>query len=409
MMSAYLMASLVPMALNLLLMPVYSLFMEKHDFAIVSYFNSFNSLFFPFILFYLNQYYMREFFYYEEKEKEKLYANMYKIFLFFPFVGALIASLLVCIYMHFFNSNSTITFFPYGLLTFFSIAFTGLYYIEQVELKNRRDANGYLKIVLFYAVSSSIISIVLVVIGGLGALGKIAGTFLASVMIFLFLLLRRWNRIKKFDFQWDVFKNAIVFCLPLVFAAMLTFFANGLDKVLLERTVSVDRLGIYAIGLSIGGTLSVFSSSIGNTFSPDIFEALAKKDLKKMLKYTFFQFAIMSVVVFIFVFLAKFLIVIFTANRYIEATPFARIAAFNALTVMMYSIVSNVIFSYKKTKLILYTKIIGSIVCIGMYVFLIERYKEFGAAIGYVCGNIIFSVIAMTLLVISLKKEKRGF
>ena len=407
MMSLYLVASFVPMGINLALMPVYSLYMEKSDFAIVSYFNSFNSLFFPFILFYLNQYYMREYFYLDEEGKEKLYANMYKTFLFLPFAGALISSLFVCFYILFFNSKSSIPFFPYGPLTFFSIAFTGLYYIEQVELKNSRNAKGYLYIVLFYSVAGSLISVFLVAIANWGALGKMLGVFVSSVLIFLYLLKKKWTKIHLYSFEWRMLKNAVVFCLPLVFAAMLNFFSNGMDRILLERSVSVDTLGVYSIGISIGGTMSIFSSSIGNTFSPDIFEALAKKDKIKMMKYVFLQFSIMLAVVLVFVLLAKFLIIVFTANRYLEATPIARITAFNALTTMMYSVVSNVIFSYKKTKLILYTKIIGSIICVGMYFILIKYYKEIGAAVGYVCGNIIFSVIALLMLFFSLSVDKK--
>jgi|GEM_PF-6659157 len=406
-MGIYLIASFVPMGLNLLLMPLFSIYMEKRDFAIVSYFNSFHSLLFPFILFYLNQYYMREFFYRDEREKEILYANMYKSFLFIPFIGAAVSSIMIFLYMCFFNADSTLAFFPYGPLTFFSIAFTGLYYIEQVELKNRRNAKGFLFIILFYSLTNASVSAVLVALMQLNALGRVLGVFIASVAVFVLLLLKNWKRIRDISIDWKLLKDAVLFCYPLVLAAMLGFFSNGLDKVILEKNVPIDQLGIYAIGFTIGGALSVFSTSIGNTFSPDILESLAQKNFRRMFKFAMFQLVIMFFVVLIFVFSAKILIILFTANRYVEATTVARITAFGALTSIMYSVVSNILFSYKKTYLFVYTKIIGSIICLGMYMFLIERFKIIGAAIGYVCGNIVFSIVASTLLIISLKKDKK--
>ena len=407
MMSLYLLASFVPMGLNLVTMPLFSLYMEKFDFAVVSYYNSFNSLLFPFILFYFNQYYMREFFYCDEEGKEKLYANMYRSCFFIPFIFAVVSTAGIYVYMSLFNKDSAIPFFPYGILTFFSIAFSGLYYIEQVELKNRRNAKGFLFLILFYSILAVALSLFFVIFGHLGALGKMAGTFISSIVMFVFLLIKNGVRIRKYKLDWQMLKQGIVFCTPLVFAAMLTFFSNGVDKVILEKVVHVDELGVYAIGISIGSVLSVFSNSIGNTFSPDVFESLASNNYKRMLKFVFVQIGIMVIVVSLFVLSARLLIIVFTANRYVEATTIARITSFSALTAIIYSIVSNVVFSFKKTKLILYTKIIGSLVCFGMYVFLINRFQTIGAAIGYVCGNLVFSAIALLLLAISLKKGRK--
>ena len=407
MMSLYLLASFVPMGLNLASMPLFSLYMEKYDFAVVSYYSAFNSLLFPFILFYLNQYYMREFFYFDDDGKEKLYANMYKFYLFIPFIGATVSTIGIYLYMSLFNSDSSIPFFPYGIVTFFSIAFAGLYYIEQVELKNRRNAKGFLFLILFYSVLGTSLSLFFVVYGNMGALGKMIGPLISSIVLFIFLLIKNGSRMSEYKIDWKLLKQGLVFCFPLVLAAMLNFFSGGIDRILLAKNVTVDELGVYGIGISIGGVMSVFSSSIGNTFAPDILESLANKNFKRMMKYALIQIAIMLVVIAVFIISAKFLIVIFTANRYVESTMVARITSLSAITGIIYSIVSNVIFAYKKTKLILYTKIIGSIICFGVYTFLINRYQIEGAAIGYVCCNLIFAVLALTMLTISLKRERK--
>ncbi len=402
----YFFASFVPMLVSLVMSPLLALFLSPSDYAIVGYYNSFNTLFFPLILFYLNQYYMREFFYCDENGKKKLFALIFKTFLWLPFVVAGIVVGLFGLYMFFFNSTSEIPYLPYAILSFFTIAFSSLFYLEQVLLRNNRNGKAFFGLCLFNSLAGALASLAFVVIFDMGALGRMLGLSIAPICLFIWLIYKHREVLKTPYIIFDL-KKAVLFCWPLVIAAMLGFFTNGIDRVILEKYVPMSQLGFYSIGITIAGYLSVFSTAIGNTFSPDVLESLAKKNFRKMLKYVALQIGVILFVVFVFVLLAKYLIIIFTANRYLEATPYARIAAFAAVTTICYSTVSNVIFSYKKTKILLYTKIIGSVLCVVMYVFLIKNYSMQGAAIAHSAGNLVLAVVALLLLLISLYKDKR--
>lgn len=398
----YFAASFIPLLITLALNPLFSLYLSPKDYAIIGYYNSFNILFSPFILFYFNQYFIREYFYRDDTGKVKLKVMVLKAFTIMPFLLGLIAAFAIFIYKTFFNKESEILFFPYALLALLPSMLVGLYRLELIEHKVQRDGKGYLKICLTNGALVALSSIVFIVFAKFGAIGQFLGSISGPLFFYFFVLHKNRDIIQqKFDFE--EFKKAIYFCCPLVIAGMFDFFSNGYDKVTLEKLVSVEELGYYSIGISIGSYLSIFSGAINDTFSPDIYDSLARKDFRRMLKYVFLQIVAMLAIVLVFVVLAKYVIYVLTAGRYIEATPYAQIGAFGALTSTIYCVITNVVQSYKKTKIVMTTKFIGSAVCLLSYSVLIKNYTLIGAAIGSVLGNLYFSIIAISLLFISLR------
>ena len=63
---------------------------------------------------------------------------------------------------------------------------------------------------------------------------------------------------------------------------MLGFFSNGYDRVFLERLGDHAELGYYSVGVSMASYISVFQSAIGNTFQPDLFQAIAQRNRKQL-------------------------------------------------------------------------------------------------------------------------------
>ncbi|MDD4689559.1 MAG: oligosaccharide flippase family protein [Eubacteriales bacterium] len=406
-MGYYFLASLVPMGISLLLSPVYAMHLSPEDYAIIGFYDSFNALLYPLILFFLNQYYMREYFYRDENGKKQLRAMIYKAFIVFPFILMIISLIGLYIYMSCFNKESSIPFLPYAVLSLFPSALAGLYRLELIDCKVERRGKDYFILSVFSSTFIALCSVLFVVTLEWGALGRMLGLLICPFVLFLWALIRHRD-LMNVTFDWKQFKDAIIFCLPLVIAAMLGFFSNGYDKVSLEKIVPLNQLGFYSIGITIAGYLSVFSTAISDTFSPDIFESLAQKNVKKMLKYLGLQLVVMLVIVLLFIICARFLIMFFTANRYLEATPYARIASLGAITTLLYNSMSSIVLSYKKTKVLLYTKIIGSLLCIVSYYLLIKYFTLKGAAWGMVLSNVYFTIFTLLFLVISIRRDNKS-
>ncbi len=401
----YFMASFIPMLINLFLSPVYALNLSAEDFAIVGYFTSFTSLLSPLILFELNQYYMREYFFKDDDGRKHLRATVFQAFLVYPFIIMGLSLLGIYIYMRVFNTGTEMPFSPYAFLSLLPLALAGIYRLELIDCKVQRRGNDYFKINITNSFLLILFTIVFVVILKWGAKGKLLGAMLPALIMFIWSFSRHWDILKE-KFDWSLFKQSFVFCAPLVIAAMLGFFTGGYDKVLLEKNVTLYQLGIYSVGLSIASYLNVFSNAIGETFNPDIYESIARNNKRRAIKYILIQVGIMAAIVIVFVLLAKYAIIILTANRYVESTPFARIASIAAVTGLAYGAVTPFILSAKKTKVILYAKALGSFASVVTYLYLITNYGVYGAAWGFVICPLYNAFFALILYTITNRIKK---
>jgi O-antigen/teichoic acid export membrane protein len=395
-MGYYLMASFIPMIINLFLSPLYALNLSAEDFAIVGYFASFQSLFGPLMLFEMHQNYMREYYFRSERERTNLRSTMFKTFLVFPFIVMAISLIGLFIFLNASGAGHEMPFFPYAILTFLPWALAGVYRLELIDCKVQRRARSYFKISITNSAILIVSTVLCVVAFKWGATGKLIGALVPATAMFLWAFFRHKDTLKE-KFDWTILKTAMLFSAPLVLAAMLEFFAGGYDKVYLQRYVQLDQLGIYTIGLSIASYLSIFSTSMGETFNPDIYESIAHKDNRRAIKFVIIQLLMMAVIVIVFILLAKYAIYLLTAGRYVDSTPFAQIASLAAVTGLVRGIVTPFIYSAKKTNVILFAKIFSSIAAILTYGVLIKNYGLYGAAWGYVICPLYNAAFALLL------------
>lgn len=404
-MSYYLMASFIPMLINLFLSPVYSLNLSAEDFAIVGFYTSFQALFGPLMLFEMHQNYMREYYFRGADERKNLRSTLFRTFLVFPFVILVLSLTGLYVYLKLSKSGSEMPFFPYAILTFLPWALAGIYRLELIDRKVQRKAKEYFGISITNSAILIVSTVLCVVVFKWGATGKLLGALIPALLMFLWSFSRHTDVFKD-SFDWKLLKTSLLFCLPLVLSAMLEFFTGGYDKVFLQKYVEIDQLGIYTIGLSIASYLGIFSTAMGETFNPDIYESIAKKDNKRAFKFIFIQIAIMLLIVGVFILLAKYIIYLLTAGRYVASTPYARIAALASITMLIRGIITPFIYAAKKTNLILFAKIFSSVAGVATYSILIKNYGMYGAAWGYVVCPLFYAFAAFVLFRISMSKNK---
>ena len=404
-MSFYLMASFIPMLINLFLSPIYSLNLSAEDFAIVGFYASFQALVGPLVLFEMHQNYMREYYFRGADERKNLRSTLFRTFLVFPFAIIILSLIGLYIYIKLSKSGSEMPFFPYAILTFLPWALAGIYRLELIDRKVQRKAKEYFGISITNSAILIVSTVLCVVVFKWGATGKLLGAFIPALLMFLWSFSRHTDVFKD-TFDWKLLKTSLLFCLPLVLSAMLEFFTGGYDKVFLQKYVEIDQLGIYTIGLSIASYLSIFSSAMGETFNPDIYESIAQKDNKRALKFILIQIVIMLIIVVTFILLAKYVIYVLTAGRYVDSTPFARIASLASITMLIRGMITPFIYAAKKTNLILFAKIFSGVAGVATYSLLIKNYGMYGAAWGYVVCPLFYAFAAFVLFRISMSKNK---
>jgi len=306
--------------------------------------------------------------------------------------------------MKYLNQDSSIPFWPYALLSIFSLPLTGIYTLMLTDYKMQKRAKDFFKLSISKSLVTIPLIILLVVLLKQGALGRLLATFLGNFTLFAWCLIK--NRAcfnKKID--WSIIKALLYFTWPLTLAAMLGFFSNGYDMVFLERLGDVKELGYYVVGLSIARYITVFQTAIGNTFQPDIYKNIVKRNWISVFKYITLIIGLTTIVVLGFILVAPFVVDILTAGRYTYSVKYTRIVALAQITSGVYYVISQITIALGATKITLINKITGSALCVLMYSVFITKWEFIGAAWGQVFSFVIFFIGNLFLL--GLWKIKR--
>lgn len=402
--SVYFAAALIPMILSLVSNPFLAKNLSPEDYAIIGYYGAFSTLFSPLVNFYLIHYYTKRYFELKDLERNILRTTLFKILIFFSCILAGIGLLLIYLYTIFFNSTSEIPLWPYALLTMMSLPLSGIYSLTLADYRMKRQSKKFFRITVANGVIGVALAILLVVFLKQGALGRMAATLLTALCIFVYLLFKNKN-IWHHSFSWVIFKDGITFCIPMVIASMLTFFSSGYDKIILEHEGEIVTLGIYSVGVTMAGYLNIFSTSMNDTFQPDIFESIVQRNFKKCLKFVILKLGVMSICVSIFCICAPFIINILTFGRYVDATPYAIIISLSTITSMLYYSMSQITVALGMTKITLTNKIIGSVISIISFKLLISNFGAYGASWGIVLSYLYFFIGNIILVTLKYKKN----
>lgn len=396
----YFSASLIPMILSLAINPLIALNMTPEDYAITGYYTSFSTLFSPLVLFYMLHFYTKRFFEVDEYGRELLRGMLVKSLVCFSGLLAIVCLMGLYIYQTCFNNDSSMQFFPYAVLAILTLPLTGVYNLMLCDMRMLRESGRYMKISVISGVILSISTLLFVVLIKGGAFGKLLAPFISNIVLFV-LGCSYYKKYFLISFDWQQFKNMLSFCFPLTIAAMLTFFSNGYDRVLLERLGDTNELGYYSVGLMMASYISVFQNAIGNTFQPDLFQSIVQKDKKKLMRVVALLIGSTGLIVLVYVIAAPLIVKILTAGRYMLSVKYTQIISLSILTSAMYYAVSQITIALGKTKVTLFTKILTTVLCIAMFSYLITNYQYVGAAWGVVVSFIISLLVNLTLIWIS--------
>lgn len=395
----YLAASLITSLLSLLINPLIAINLSPEDYATIGYYTSFVSLFTPLVGFFIVDFYLKNYYSINIESLENLKGNIIKLLVVFSGIVSMICLLGLYIYTKLRSEESSFDFFPYAILVIAQLYVTMLYNFQVAEYKIIGKSKAFFKISIFYGIINVIFALLFVVIIKCGATGKLFGTFLSSFVIFIYAIYKN-RRYLEIKVDYGIVKEITHYSTPLVLSAMLGFFSNGYDRVLLERQGDVYSLGIYSVAFQISAYLNIFASSIKSTFQPDVFKAVAEKNLIKIVKVALATIGLVSIIVFVFIAFCPFLINILTAGRYIAATDLTRILSLSVVTSTFYYQISQITYASGLTRITLLNKIIGTIFTILLLIYMINKYGAIGAAWGMVSSYLIYAIGNVVLLII---------
>ncbi|MDE7381485.1 MAG: oligosaccharide flippase family protein [Muribaculaceae bacterium] len=390
-------ASLIPMLLNLVANPWIAKNMSPEDYAITGYYTSFTSLIGPVIMFYLAHYYIKEYFRLSPEERDYLFGVIGRALIWFSAIVSLVCLLGIYIYIRFIADDFSLPISPYLYLSVLAIPLTGLLNLKLADLRIKKDSKSFFILSVSNGVLLILLSLLMVVWIKWGAFGKLLSVLIGNGAIFLYLLITMGKRLNV-KVRKGTYSIIFKFCLPLTLGAMLGYFTTGFSTTYLESIGDNTEYGIYVVGVSIGTYLSTFSSAIGTTFQPDIYETTIKKDWRRFMGFCTLQLGLIGVVVIIFIICAPFIISILTAGRYVDSTVYAQIIAISTFTRSIYFLINDYSIATGRPKVYLYTTIIGSVGIVLAMPWATEHFQYVGGCWVSVGSFIFFGIINLLLL-----------
>jgi len=293
--------------------------------------------------------FIRLYYDYKADKRERLYTTV----LLYNIIASIILIFIVCIFRATFVGliATRLVFFPVGILILL-IAFTNnLFHLNLAYFQVKHKAG-------FYVVYSTLcffcrygLIIILIVAGGMGLNGYLAGYLIVNLVIVLLpnliYLIKR-----KFTFSTNYLLPLLTFSLPVVPHLISSWVYNLSSRVIVEKYVSTEDYGIFSLGANLAFAFCVLVSSFLLAWAPhylktatesDNAEAILKKNIITVLK-------IFSLILMGFLLFSRELVIIAGRKQIYHSAykimPFILLGYFFLL---LYGLLANSFYLKKKT------------------------------------------------------------
>jgi len=231
-----------------------------------------------------------------------------------------------------------------------------------------------------------ILSLVFVVLLGMGWQGRVLGQVLAyaGFATLAFWVLRKdgWVRL---TFRKEYFRSALHFGVPLIPHAFGMWAITMTDRVLITRMVSVSDTGVYVVGAQIGMIIGVCQDAFNRAWVPWLYEKLKREDPvwnAKIVKITYCYDVIIVVVALLLAWIAPWFLKFYVGKSFVGAGKYVFWIALGYAFNGMYKMLSGYIFYEKKTALLSIVTFITAITNLIVSYVLIKENGPIGAAQG---------------------------
>ena len=169
-----------------------------------------------------------------------------------------------------------VAFVPLGGLALLVALMGSLQYVPSTLFRASGQAGRFLAVNLGAFLVSSILSVVLVTLAGLGAAGVLTGQLVASSAVFIVTLILI-GRMTPWTFDRGQLREALALGLPLLPHGVAAWALRLADRWLIALFIglpAVDaraQVGVYAVGYQLGFVVSIVITSFNSAWSPYFF------------------------------------------------------------------------------------------------------------------------------------------
>lgn len=266
----YTIGEVVPRIISFLMMPIFTRYLAPADYGILSYTNSVIAFIYVFCTLALNTYVLRFFFDCKsEEEEKKLLGNV--------FVFIALVNLVVLVFLNITgakivdNAHITVAWKPYFRLAVFNNFLESFSIIPLVYYRVKQNAKLFVGISVGRCILQYAVTFIILAVFGWGVMSQYYGR-LVTLLPFCFLYVAVMIRHSKLCLDWKQLRGALKFSLPLLPGVVSYLVLTNLDRIILERYVSLEIIGIYNIAYTIAFAMNMVIQSFYKALEPNIFQ-----------------------------------------------------------------------------------------------------------------------------------------
>lgn len=300
-------------------------------------------------------------------------------------------------------ANEEFTFMPYFICTLIFAALMVHYEVFLALFRNQSKLKEFSSLTvgsLILMTIGSVIGVVALKLESEGAIyGRIVGYGVLVIYFFLYLL-------KQYgiSLNFKQLEGMLVLGFPIFINGLIGSFGYGIDKIMVERILSLEALGIYAFAVVIASTLETLFNALNNALSPTIYKMM--KETKKIKDGDINQLVHSIILVLIMAISIVLLVVqpvldFLIPNSFHEAAQYVPVLAVSMLWRAFTTIEVMALYKKKKTKYFMYNQISFLASAITFGYFLLSQFGLLGIALAIYIARVI-EYIVIRLFVKSL-------
>ena len=379
----YMLSSLLSKGINIFVLRIYTEYLTPSDYGILDTLNAIALLLPFFISLYLDSAFSR--FFHEYKHvQEKLKQLFSTIFIFVSVFGSLVVILFLVSSRFWVSDLLSIPIYPYIFLAFIPPLFNQLGNLGLIFLRQSLLSKHTTVVEITSVLINITVALPLLIWADYGILAKLWGNFAAALSLFLFYTIFFFrNGLLRLTFNISMLKESLAFSIPLfpVFAG--AWIAGVSDRLVIASYSSLEAVGVYSIGFTIGKLMYVFQDAITQVTGPITMSGLiADREATKIkiAQTSFYLWVVMLFINFGMFLFSKELIAIFADTAYREAQMIIPIIAFSYVLGSQQRIFATVIAFHKKNWVISSGGIIQAATNLGLNIIFVPRYGYVAAA-----------------------------
>ena len=396
--SLYTFCALLQKGTGFLLLPIYTTYLKPEDYGIMNLITSITGFLSILFLVSLHAAAARFHFKYVTSKGQAIVWGTILLMVLFnsAFWG------LICIIFHdalLVPLAEGIPFYPLLLLAILGTMLSPLYLFYQQWLQCTQDGLRYTLNLMCNFLLQVFLNLLMLMVFHQGVLGIIISLFIVSMIFFIYSMISFLPHI-TLCINKEISVAAFKYSLPLIPHSVSGYLSVMLDRILLNKLIGIQQVGLYGVANQFGNILNLFTSSINQAFTPWLYQKLEKENESSNYK-SIYKFAEISNVLCCFValvitfFSPEFIRLMTTDEFYSSWQPIVFITFGYVLNGLYFFFSKSLFFSYTK-----YVMIISLSTVLLNFVFnmiLIPNYGYLGAGVAFLLSQFVSSVISLLL------------